>query len=179
MARREFNGALDFGRKLLATSVVVILATACTGSDPQPPDGGMIDLCRDASAGASTDLRMEIGTGIGEFVALADGDPVEVIFGAQGGYHIWTAVLVWGIGTDEPVRIRLTARLEAGGTAVGPASEPRVLLGSPNAEGARARSGLFNFIDDPEVIRSKRTILRAEVSACGMSGADERVVTPQ
>jgi hypothetical protein len=36
--------------------------------------------------------ELELGTGYDQFVAVADGDPVEIIHGLQGGYHIWGSV---------------------------------------------------------------------------------------
>lgn len=36
--------------------------------------------------------RLEVGTGESTFVALNDGDPVELVHGPQGGYHVLVAV---------------------------------------------------------------------------------------
>lgn len=36
--------------------------------------------------------ELELGTGFNQFVAVADGDPVPIIHGLQGGFHIWGSV---------------------------------------------------------------------------------------
>jgi hypothetical protein len=36
--------------------------------------------------------ELELGTGFDQFVAVADGDAVQIIHGLQGGYHIWGSV---------------------------------------------------------------------------------------
>lgn len=47
----------------------------------------------------------EVGTGQDGFVALADGDPIAVIQGPQGGFHVLGSVRVTGLvpGDDEDV----------------------------------------------------------------------------
>jgi hypothetical protein len=41
---------------------------------------------------------LEIGTGDVSFQALNPGDPVTIVYGPQGGWHVWTAGRVTGLG---------------------------------------------------------------------------------
>ena len=59
------------------------------------------------------EARVEIGTGSATFVALADGDPIELVYGAQGGWHVDTAVRLWGM---EPEGMLLTYEVRREGT---------------------------------------------------------------
>lgn len=49
-----------------------------------------VDPC-DASVGAT------IGTGEASFIALAEGDEIDLTWGAQGGFHLWTAAKLTGL----------------------------------------------------------------------------------
>lgn len=56
------------------------------------------ELCADHAGIENTDEpRAELGTGAVTFEELADGDEVPIVWGAQGGVHVWGSVRVEGI----------------------------------------------------------------------------------
>jgi hypothetical protein len=120
-------------------------------------------------------LKVEVGSGNNNFVPLDDGTRVEVISGPQGGYHLWTSVRVHD-PTVAAVQINLSVRFEDSGAAAGKPSRVAASLEFPK-DGARDRVGMTNFVNDPNEVRGKRVILRAEVVAADQRhGADEHVV---
>lgn len=48
--------------------------------------------------------ELEVGTGDYLFVPLAEAQEVELVFGPQGGYHVWTSLRASGL---EPRRVRM------------------------------------------------------------------------
>lgn len=85
-------------------------------------------------------LAVEVGTGTKDFMALADGDLVDLTYGPQGGFHIWTAVRVRNAGTSG-VQINLRAKRDDG-TLVGPASRTAVSLEAQEDGGATRRGSM-------------------------------------
>jgi hypothetical protein len=148
------------------------LAVACGA-----PGGGP-----DASAawpdGGAPTLAVEVGTGVAAFQPLADGDLVDIAAGPQGGFHIWTAARVEALGGDR-AQLRLSARNAQTDALVGPPSEVAAVM-TQGTGNASEKSGLTNFVDDPESIRGVSVVLRVEVLAPdGRWGFDERVVVPR
>lgn len=120
-------------------------------------------------------LTVDVGGGILDFEELADGQEVDLTYGAQGGFHIWTSVRVHDVTVSE-AQINLLSRYEDG-TPAGPASRVATPLGEAPG-GSRIVFGLRNFIADAAGARGKRIILRAEVVAKDQRhGAGEKVVT--
>jgi hypothetical protein len=119
-------------------------------------------------------LTVDVGTGAVEYEPLADGDPVDLIFGPQGGWHIWTGVNVHD-ATVESVRMNLYSRFEDGALAGDPSSVAAAL--EPVKDGGRSHASMRNFIRDGALTRGKRLLLRVEVIAGdGRHGAGERRV---
>lgn len=117
-------------------------------------------------------LQVEVGTGVSEFVALAAGDPVDLVYGSQGGFHVWTAVRVHDEGIDE-VQVNLSSRLEDG-TPGGQSTRTFAKLSAPR-DGWRSAAGLRNFV--AETVAGKRLLLQVEVIARDhRHGAAERSV---
>ncbi|MBS2012501.1 MAG: hypothetical protein JST00_06430 [Deltaproteobacteria bacterium] len=122
-------------------------------------------------------LSVEVGTGTKDFVALADGDPVDLTYGPQGGFHIWTAVRVKNANVSG-VQINLRARLDDG-SLVGPPSRTAVSL-EVREDGSAIAGGLRNFVENATELRGKRVTLSAEVIAADQRhGAGERRVVPR
>ena len=119
-------------------------------------------------------LPVEIGTGDTGFLPLTDGEDAFIVFGPQGGWHIWTAVRV----RDESVveaEINLSVRFAGDGTPAGKASS--VATGLKLKDGARERAGMTNFLANALAVRGQRVVLRTEVIAAdGRHGSDERTV---
>jgi hypothetical protein len=73
---------------------------ACTTPPDRPDDTGGPEFCNDTGAQAGTidpwcsclDPAVEVGTGTKEFEVL--GDELEMVFGAQGGWHLTAAARV-------------------------------------------------------------------------------------
>lgn len=63
--------------------------TGCSGS-PSDDDTGTTP----SGACASGDISLDIGSGDEIYAPLADGDPVTIVHGPQGGWHVETAGLV-------------------------------------------------------------------------------------
>ena len=121
-------------------------------------------------------LDVEVGIGSVDFERIADGDGVPIIHGAQGGYHVWTAVRVQQADVAD-ARINLYARFEDSHALAG---DPSGLAVSLYLEGgARVAWGMRDLIHDPVAAKGKRVILRVEVVANdGRHGEAERVVVP-
>ena len=68
-------------RAALAVSVLALLLASCP-TTPELPDTGP-----EIGPDGAVDW-IEIGTGELSFVPLDDGDPVELVHGPQGGYHL-------------------------------------------------------------------------------------------
>ena len=63
--------------------------------------GSIADACR------CNEASFDLGTGDAEFESLADGDAVTMVYGPQGGWHIWGSVRVRN--TRDVVKIHFTA----------------------------------------------------------------------
>jgi hypothetical protein len=50
---------------------------------------------------ADVEPAILLGTGESEFVALDDGDDIEIVFGPQGGYHVLGSIRVQGVEAGE------------------------------------------------------------------------------
>jgi hypothetical protein len=121
-------------------------------------------------------FAVDIGTGYIELEELAEGQEVDLSYGRQGGFHIWTAVRVHDVTVGE-AQINLLSRYEEDGTSAGPPSRVAVpLVEEPG--GTRAVTGLRNFIGDAVRARGKRIVLRVEVVASNdRHGEAEKIVT--
>ena len=132
-------------------------------------------------AGAPPDpveLVTQIGGGKDAFIVLADGDPVPVIMGVQGGYHIWTSVRIHD-PTLKVVAVSLTSRFEDTGALVGQPSKEAAVFDDAG-DGWRVNLGMRSFIDAPAPVKGKRVTLRVEFAAAdGRYGSDERTIVPQ
>lgn len=124
---------------------------------------------------AAPTLLVDVGGGMLEFEELSDGQEVDLVYGPQGGFHIWTSVRVHDVTIGE-AQINLYARYEDG-TLAGTPSRVATPLGEQPG-GKRVVYGLRNFITDADAARGKRIVLRVEVVASGdRHGAGEKVVT--
>lgn len=106
--RREIASVLMF---------VLVGASGCEGGGMNPPPPPPPPPEGDLQIGGSE------ASGIG-FVELEDMDEVELVAGAQGGYHVWTTFRVRE--TAGPLYLRREARLVEDGTLVLKALPTRV-----------------------------------------------------
>ncbi len=89
----------------MRTALICLMLLACDcGDDTTPadagadtattPDSGDRDADRDADVGSA---RIEVGTGLTDFVEVEDGDDVELVMGSQGGWHVDVALRLYGM----------------------------------------------------------------------------------
>ncbi len=90
---------------------------------------------------------LEIGTGTWRFEPVADGGEVPLVYGAQGGWHLWLAIRVRGVAADsaslEVVHYPLASPHEPVRVAHG------VHLDPENPEGFRAYLGWPAILERP------------------------------
>lgn len=147
-------------------ALATFLNVSCATSDPEPQLAPVPNT--------APTLSVEVGTGSADYVPLADGDPVELIYGTQGGWHVWTAVRVRD-ATVQDVRINLYARFEDGALAGDPSAVAARL--DPANDASRTHTAMRNLIRDGNQARGRRVVLRLEVIANdGRHGAGERLV---
>ena len=97
----------------ILAATAVALTAACGGPSPEVgPDGGDADA---ATAVGELRLGGAAADGLG-FVELTDGEDVELIGGAQGGFHFWTGYRLRGFMGE--VRVERSARRVRDGALV-------------------------------------------------------------
>ena len=139
---------------LLASS---ILAAAC-GEAP-PPEGEPV---------------LELGTGSWRFEALEDGQEVELVAGAQGGWHVWISLRTQGIPLDRPpVRLFVQPADQSR-----PPDEMAVALpfDAPGEEGWRKLIGYTGVVYEPSCMVGQLVRFRAELDYEGETLVSERDV---
>lgn len=150
-----------------AALIAVVLA-ACGTNGPPPEQLAAIP-------DAAPTLLVDVGGGMLDFEELEDGQEVDLVYGPQGGFHVWTSVRVHDVTIGE-ARINLYARYEDGTNAGTPSRVATPLGEQPG--GKRVVYGLRTFITDAAAARGKRIVLRVEVVASGdRHGAGQKVVT--
>jgi hypothetical protein len=139
----------------------VIGLTGCGGDKPGPP------------------ITCTVGTGISDFMPLADGDAVDIAMGPQGGYHIWTSVRITGDPGLAAATVVLDGRFADSGASIGSGTPTTVLLRT-DASGAQAASGLRTFVSNPAAVRGMRVTIGLSVTTSdGRHCADQRTVVAQ
>jgi hypothetical protein len=98
----------------LAVATLIVLAACGSSEPPGGPDAGgdgdaSVDPIGDLLLGGAED------TGVG-FVELADGADAQLMWGAQGGYHVWTGLRARGVAGE--LRIEREARRMSDGVLV-------------------------------------------------------------
>jgi hypothetical protein len=153
--------------KRLLFSAALAAALACgKAPDPiEPPDSGPL-------------ARVEVGTGTGSFVALKDGDPVNIVKGPQGGHHIWGALRC--SGPLNPNGLEVHFRIFKADPRAEIQDNPYRITLQQNGEFAEWY-GMIGFLPNgPSEVAGVATVLRMEVKdAEGRTAFDERRVVPQ
>lgn len=151
-----------------AALILSALVAGC-GPDETPVDDGC-----DVPA---TALDVEVGTGLDEFEPITDGAKVSLIYGPQGGFHLWTAIRVRDVSAER-VSVELDAVRDDGMRVGGSGAVTVVLVTNP--DGTRVRTGLYAYVDVPSDAVGHRVSIAATVTACGEGrGRDSRVVVPE
>lgn len=75
-----------------------VVQDAGPGVDAPGTDGGSPPAdAPGVDADAFVAPRLEIGTGLVEFIEVAEGDDVELVAGPQGGWHVDVAIRLYGM----------------------------------------------------------------------------------
>jgi len=83
------------------------IGTDASGSDASPADSGTDSGPGDSGTDSGTDSGMaipllELGQGISGFVSAADGAPVDIYMGPQGGFHMFTSFRMENLDPGDP-----------------------------------------------------------------------------
>jgi len=125
-----------------------------------------------------TEARLELGTGTARFLPIADGDALEMVHGAQGGWHVWVSLRTEGITQG-------TGSLEiehgpADGSAPMQQSRVGAMFDPPDAEGRRSSLGWTAIFDNPSCQQGRLYRIRVTLTtASGQRLTDERDVMPR
>jgi hypothetical protein len=117
-----------------------------------------------------------LGTGVTSFVPVADGAEVPLVYGIQGGYHIWGSVRVRYM---DPRELRLAFRLtfESDAKLISLRNEVIDLPGDGTA--AAEHLGTFVFVPFVETVRGQRCRWRLDVTdLAARTVTVERIIVP-
>jgi hypothetical protein len=118
---------------------------------------------------------VEIGTGVTAFESLEERQPIPLVPGAQGGFHLWIAVRAQGFDPKEVSVDVVSYPLEA----ERPRQTTHHLLDLPAQDGWLVRSGLVQVLSLPECYQDREVVVSVEATdSAGRSAHDERVVVP-
>ena len=145
---------------------------ACEGFPPpdpsgEPTTGGSDGTETSPSTTAPTGddgcaaPAVRLGTGADAFEALSEGDPLVLVHGPQGGWHVDVSVQVRGLG--EVVVLAATLREVGTGVQLGGDQPDAYVTLSPMDACWGEHVGLRTYVDDPEDVDQSRI--------CGWSGA--------
>lgn len=117
---------------------------------------------------------LELGTGTQAFGALTNGQPLTIIAGPQGGFHLWAAARTRA--PLDPRLITLTVKVKLAGAELS-STEYKVNL---------VKNGPFSewyamtaLVPDPAEVRGKSTVVELiATDAAGRTATDSRTVIP-
>lgn len=113
-----------------------------------------------AEAPVDDEVALELGTGSWRFEPLEDGQEVELVRGAQGGWHVWLSVRVRGMQSDPPP-LRLTVQ-PADESRPPQRTEVALPFDPPRDDGWRQLVGYTGIVDDPSCLVGE--LVRFEVA---------------
>lgn len=141
-------------------------ATGCSEGPATPSDAGALDAfdAADGSQCSTASVVLTLGTGSGNSLStyrpIADGDPVYLILGPQGGQHIWVSLR--GRGFD-PTLPRFEFR------AYRPSDD--ALIGR-----IRIRLPMVTAPEDPSLFAlASQTLTLDDQAYCSVLGGDVRI----
>jgi hypothetical protein len=120
---------------------------------------------------------VELGTGEWRFEPLADEQEVELVRGAQGGWHVWVSVRARELGPDD-VRMEIDSKVV--GSERDPATGGAEIDLQPTDEmGTYEFTGWPAVQPRPECVVDSRLRVRVALTSGGKTVSDERIVIPR
>ena len=147
---------------LVLTLVVVLGSVAGCASEPvDEPDA----------------VVLELGTGAWRFEPLEDGQRVDLIRGAQGGWHVWTSVRSAGFAPDDALLELETQIADESMPAI--ETSVQIHLEPLDSMGRRSYIGWPNQLVNPGCLVDQLLRIRATLSdSSGTIATDERMIVP-
>ncbi len=132
-------------------------------------------------AGCATDVQdvdhpasVELGAGSWRFETITDGQELELIRGAQGGWHVWISVRTRGM-VEQPV---IAFELQPADESRAPVETiVRANLDPENVDGYRDLIGHTQIVDEPSCMVGELMRLEARVEVDGEVLTSERYFT--
>ncbi len=118
-------------------------------------------------------MVVEVGSGEDDFAQLEEGDPLELVYGSQGGYHVWGGVRATGVaGVTETAPAALAWWLYLAGSPVGGIANVR--FGPDQVVGELLdRAGVTVFVESPRVVSGRDARLEVELTdGCGREAVE-------
>lgn len=139
--------------------------------------GGLLLVsCGGSAAPIEGATRVELGTGETEFVPVAEGDPVELVAGLQGGFHVPVSFRAYGYASDR-LTLEASARVDAPGWPQAAPIRAAVRV-EPLAEGGADSAQGFNgfplVLDNARCAHGLAVELSIAVSDEGSGRATDR-----
>ena len=139
--------------------------------------------CKEEPPPAPGDLAIELGTGSWRFEPLVDEQDVELVRGAQGGWHVWVSVRAEGLRGDPPIATLYIESEVLDLDGVPPSvTEARVAFTPRQDEpGVAEVVGWIHVQNAPACVVDRRIRLRVAVTdeESGRTALDERIVVPR
>lgn len=159
-------------RACVGLLALLVAGCAATGSEPPPPlDAGEQDVLR------RRPIEVTLGRGAWCFAPYADGEPIWIQRGAQGGQHLNTVILIEGLPEGLGARYRVWLVDDTGRTVLG--TEQREALFEDASDvtptppvGSRIQRGTYLFVPDPDELIGERFTVWLQVTT-----DDERSAT--
>ncbi len=130
----------------------------------------------------SADFEVELGGGSWRFEPLRDGQDVELVRGAQGGWHVWVSVRARGLPEPGIARLLIESEVQDLDGVPPSITEARVRFDPvPNDPERRELVGWVHVQVAPACVVDHPIRLRVVVDAeeDGGTAIDERVVVPR
>lgn len=124
-------------------------------------------------AGDIGDASLSLGTGSWRYEPLEDGQTVELVRGAQGGWHVWLSVRTQGVDDRQVVRARVQPADESRPPTV---DDMRVSLDPPNDDGSRDLIGYPLVIEEPSCLVGEMIRIEVETEVGGATVRTDRYV---
>jgi hypothetical protein len=151
-----------------ALAVLSGLLFACSPPPPGGDDGG--------SDGGPIPSAVEVGSGSISFVPLTDGDPVDIIKGPQGGYHIWMSLRASKQLDPKLIAVKyIVTELDGGEISLNASRLNLQANGDTNDW-----YGLQGLLPNPAAVSGREVLLRIEAEdSAKKTAVDQRRVIPR